>query len=437
MPRLSTERPRAAWPLSLALTALCVLCAPMASRAQGTPDGGAAVVAARSEAERAASALGALRTSRMALAAQSEALANEITRRKASSNPGLVPTTERAALDARLKQHQALVGHIAELDRQLSAVERVAADARAAHISLLDAEIARLRAGLAQGDAVTRAERFEVLRSLVAERTRLGAAPSARPEFTRVDPVRLPPVDPASVEPGEVAALADETRDHADHVRKQLEALVDRLGQLQTRRRMLRSALAFARDTALFVEDERVRRVVSARVDPTGVGEARNVGGERPTSGGSASGGEAASASRGDSPPQSGAAGADFEALPEAGANSDNSSGAGSDDGAGLGPGVLADTSPVPTADPPPVALPAGVTFEGGGAVVQPALVVQDAFDPQLLTADVGSLSPDALAEQIRRLEARRRELEKTVRQLDSRRQALDRLEKEGSSNGD
>ncbi|MCK6571314.1 hypothetical protein L6V77_09460 [Myxococcota bacterium] len=83
------------------------------------------------------------------------------------------------------------------------------------------------------------------------------------------------------------------------------------------------------------------------------------------------------------------------------------------------------------------MALPAGVTFEGGGAGVQPALVIQDALDPQLLTADVGSLSPDALAEQIRRLEARRRDLEKTVRQLDSRRDALDRLEKGVPSDGD
>jgi hypothetical protein len=452
MPRLSTDMPRAAWRLPLALTTLLALGAPTTVRAQDAFDGGAvAVAAARDEAARTRAAVDALRTSRAALAGQSEALALEITRRKATAPAGLLPTAERAALDARLKQHQALVGQLALIDRQIVEAERGAAAAHAGHVGLIDAEIARLRAGLAQGDAATRKQRFERLRSLVAERSRLGAPTADAPDPARNEPVRLPAVDPARIGPGEAEALADETRDHADHVRKQLESLVLRLAQLQSRRRMLRSAQAFTRDAALFAEDERVRRVVSARADTAGAVDARSVGGttvavgDRTPTGGATSGGEVSGAARDEVAPQAGAGEAESGAPPPAaegasngaGADSDGAFGAGTDDAAAPGTGVTSDPSLPPPVEPPPIAMPAGVAFEAGGAGVQPALVIQDALDPQLLTVDVGSLSPDALAEQIRRLEARRRDLEKTVRQLDSRRDALDRLEQGVSTDGE
>ena len=72
-------------------------------------------------------------------------------------------------------------------------------------------------------------------------------------------------------------------------------------------------------------------------------------------------------------------------------------------------------------------AVPGGGAFDGAGSGVQPALIVQDALDPQLLNTDVGGLGPDALAEQIRQLELRKRALQKTVQQLDQRRRVLER----------
>lgn len=421
MPNLSTHR----WATALRRVALAGLIAGSLTghaRAESSAD---PVASARATLAQRHDAVAALEVSRQALAAQSEALAAEITRLKASgSKPLLVGVGGRLA--ERLGQHQALVGQLAQLDRQVEAATTAEAEARRALVAAMDTRISEIRGSLGQGDAATQRSRFESLRRLVDERGRLANA--AAPTPGRV--VELPAVDPRRVDPAELQDLAAETRDQADHVRSALGQLEQRLGELQTRRRMLRASAAFTRDESLFGEDERVRRVVSVRADTVGTASARGVeGGPTSAGGGVASGtsnngavattddgagrGEqapAAAPESNDAPPPATPGGAEF------GSDSDTAQAGG------------ADPSPAPVEPSPPLqAIPGGGAFDGAGSGVQPALIVQDSLDPRLLETDVGGLGPDALAEQIRQLELRKRALQKTVQQLDQRRRVLER----------
>lgn len=424
MPNLSTHR----WATALRRVVLAGLLAgalPGHARAEASVD---PIAGARATLAQRHDAVAALEVSRQALATQSEALAAEIARLKASgSKPLLVGVGGR--LSERLGQHQALVGQLAQLDRQVEAASTAEAEARRALVAALDTRITEIRGSLGQGDVTAQRTRFELLRRLVDERGRLANA--AAPAQGRV--VELPAVDPRRVDPAELQDLAAETRDQADHVRSALGQLEQRLGELQSRRRMLRASAAFSRDESLFGEDERVRRVVSVRADAMGTASARGVeGGPTSASGGGVASGTSNNgavattagdgAARGDdapagapeseqSPPPAAPGGAEF------GSDSDTAQSGGA-----------ADPSPAPVEPSPPLlAIPGGAAFDGAGSGVQPALIVQDSLDPKLLDTDVGGLGPDALAEQIRQLELRKRALQKTVQQLDQRRRVLER----------
>ena len=75
------------------------------------------------------------------------------------------------------------------------------------------------------------------------------------------------------------------------------------------------------------------------------------------------------------------------------------------------------------------MAVPVGGLSPGGrfsGADLSETLTVDLALLPQLLGGSVGQLSPSAVVDQIRALEARRRELERTRASLGARQKALE-----------
>jgi hypothetical protein len=428
MPNLSTHR----WATALRRVVLAGLLAsalPGHARAEASVD---PIAGARATLSQRQSAVAALEVSRQALATQSEALAAEIARLKASgSKPLLVGVGGR--LSERLGQHQALVGQLAQLDRQVEAASTAEAEARRALVAALDTRITEIRGSLGQGDVAAQRTRFELLRRLVDERGRLANA--AAPAQGRV--VELPAVDPRRVDPAELQDLAAETRDQADHVRSALGQLEQRLGELQSRRRMLRASAAFSRDESLFGEDERVRRVVSVRADAMGTASARGVeGGPTSASGGGVASGTSNNGAagptgdgtgRGEQAPAAAPESNDSPPPGEASGGGDFGAESGTDSDSALAGGA-ADPSPAPVEPSPPLlAIPGGAAFDGAGSGVQPALIVQDSLDPKLLDTDVGGLGPDALAEQIRQLELRKRALQKTVQQLDQRRRMLER----------
>ena len=427
MHHLSTMGPSTALRRAVFVVALA-LGAAGSARAQG-PAGVAAearaLLGARHE------AVAAHDGTRQALASRREALAGEDARLKAVGGHPLLVGVGGGPLEDRLKQHQALAGQLGQLDRQVDAARTAETDARRSLVGALDTVIADLRGALVQGDETTRRARFERLRTLVEERSQVALAAASAP----VRAVELPAVDPTRVHPGELQDLADETRDQADHVREALGQLEQRLAKLQSRRRMLVAASAFARDESLFGEDERVRRVVSVRSDSVGTADGRRLpGGETttvgPTSGGPTSGGTTASGvdDRGAQDTANGSPSPPAAPPESAGAESDGDFAAG-DPAAEATTAGGADPSPGPAPEPvaPPLAVPGvGLGLDGTLGGAQPALVVQDTLAPQLLNTDVSGLRPDALAEQIRQLQAHKRALQKTAIQLEQRRRALE-----------
>jgi len=77
-----------------------------------------------------------------------------------------------------------------------------------------------------------------------------------------------------------------------------------------------------------------------------------------------------------------------------------------------------------PPEEPPPAVASGG--SDPGGADLGAALVVQDTFEPGLLEGDLDELSSGDLAEQIRRIQGRRRSLERAAVGLEARRKALE-----------
>ena len=402
--------------LSSLLIALCLLGPLAALGAANGANGAPALEAARSGAKDARATVDSLEQSRAALLAAADALNAQIVRLKGASGAGrprtLMPSGARGELGSRLEQAQALAGTLSTLDRQVEAARAQLLRAEEVLGATLDAEIERRRTQLGGVDLSGRSAAMDALRSLLLERGR--AVGQTAPVAGRT--VSLPGVDTALASSTELLELADEARDHAEQLEAQLSALGVRLGDLQSRRRVLRAAGTFARDEALFGEDARNRRVVRASGDGLTAPEARATGG-RP------SGNEASGATRGDDAEtiesQAGAAAA--AAPPPEG---EDPSGGGDFDGA-LGDDRAGD----PPAPPTPMAVPVGGLSPGGrfsGADLSETLTVDLALLPQLLGGSVGQLSPSAVVDQIRALEARRRELERTRASLGARQKALE-----------
>ena len=415
--------------LALALAPLAVAAQPADSASNGTIGGRATsaaaaavkTTAARAELAERVLAVGRLEASRQALSGSSEGLAAEIAGLKSQGARPLLPGVAIGGLDEHLKQAQALAGQLALLDRQVDDARSAVVTARTALAAALDAQMADLRQGLASADEANRRAQFQTLRRLMDERSALAAAASAAGPTSVGARVELPAVDPGQIAPGELRDLADETRDHAEAVKRQLSAVEERLGQLQARRRLLRSATAFTRDESLFAEDERARKVfgAQARLEAAGAHSRTpdsNGAVATSTSNPTADRGAESSAVAGPQAPMAGGA-----------EQNDGAPGAGSDFANGTSGGGAADPAPPPP--PPPVASPAGGYTNapvGAGGTTQPALVIQDGVDPQLLAGDLRALSPGALADQIRELESRRKQLEQTSQQLETRQRVLE-----------
>ncbi len=390
----------------------------------------AVVDGARDAHQRARAELTDVERGRAELAGRHEHLAGEIAALKSANAGPLLRGVADGRLDATLKEAQGLAEQLEVLDRRVADARDRAADARRALVAQLDAAIADQRQALAAAPPAQRRARFEALGRLVAERSRLTTS-APRASGGRV---QLP--DTADTEdPDALRELADETQDHAERVRGDLGRLDARLAALLARRRLVRAATAFERDTQLFGEDERSRRV--ARAEP-GTATGRGVGNNREAAPGGQRGG-----ANGDSeaevatsdgvadepgvardapeespapPPQAGGAdsdGDDFAQGPQ-----------GPEDGAGLNADEVAPADPAPEA-PEAVAV-------GSVADVAPevdpgaAVVVDDVLDPGLLEGDLGGLSSGDVAAQIQQIKARRASLVRTADELDARQRALE-----------
>lgn len=332
------------------------------------------------------------------LRALQEVLAGQIAALKAGDR-AVLPGVTDGALDVLLKEAHEVASRLEAQDRRVAQAERDEAAERARLLAALDAALAAESGELSKPDADRRGA-FERMKVLVAERGRLLAA--AAVESRRV--IELPAVQEGT-SPDELRALADEATDNAERVQTQLTALEARLQSLQTRRRVLRAAVAFERDAALFAEDERTRRLVRSEQPVAGVAT------PRPQPG------------RGDSEesPALGAPGRNTEdpAPPPAG-------GGGGFDGPDPptdedGPPDLETTPEVVDDGPTGTVAPGPAGVEGAGSVV-----VETALDPALLAEDVEALSPAAVAEQIRAVEQRRAALKKTADDLEKRRARLE-----------
>lgn len=366
---------------------------------------------------------------RAALAAQNERLAAEIAAAKEAVRPPLLPGGQ---LDGLLKNARDLAMRLEALDRDAAAARARLEAARTALVGLLDGEIDAARRALPGLTGAAQRAEFERLRALAAERDALRtslAAPGRKVELPAV-------ADAGDASSDELRELADEARDHAETIQARLAALEERLQSLQARRRLVRAAQAFVRDEALFGEGERTRRVVRVDRDALGAGaagpdSARNPDPPVAAVDGRAGGGpaaEPAGASRDDDqapPPPEAGGGAEFAEGDAPGAENDF-------DGQASGAGDPADPAAVPdepAAPPEPVGEigVAGDLGTLGDSSAGAPLVVDEAFDPGLVVGDVDDLSPQALAEHIKRVEAKREALRRTARALEERRRELER----------
>jgi len=312
------------------------------------------------------------------------------------------------------------------------------AGARSALVTALESEILRLQVSLSEVNRDERLVRFERLRALVEERRTLPAAPVAKSA-----PVVLPaPPDGVVVSAEELQELVDETRDHAERVQAQLDQITARVDALRERRRLLRAAVDFHRDDALFAESERNRRVVTGAREglPTVQGPVRTA--STPEDDGSSGrvsppegesndfDGAEAQASPGApdeaSPPAAegddgrGAPGSD---APEPERESDSQAG-GSDPGSEPSLGSAVSEAPPSL---PAVASPHQGGADGLGPGSDRMIRLGDAFDPSTLEGDVDDLSPAGVEQQIRALMARRGVLVEKRTALSSRRKDLER----------
>jgi hypothetical protein len=352
---------------------------------------------ARASAAAARDTLARLDAERAGLAAENERLGAEIAAVKASGRAPLLPGVSTGRLDELLKSAR-------DVAARLEALDRDAAAARTALTAALDVEVVEVRKSLPGLTGAAQKARFEELRTLIAERERLVAASSRRVEL---------PAAGSDASADELRELADEARDHAESVQSQLATLETRLQELQARRRLFRAAGNFARDEALFGEAERTRRVVRVDRETLAAGAANPAA--RPSAPMAAKEPGRDETGTGittqDDAPGAAAPPADTFA-PEAGGNdTDGTRAAGTAEAA-------------PPAD---FGLPGGGIGPSAGGATGGALVVDDALDPALVVGSAENLTPQALAEHIRKIEARREALRKTAKALEDRRRELER----------
>lgn len=357
---------------------------------------------------------------RRELGAAHEALAAEIEALKTLADNPLLPGVRNPRLDDRLKQARALSERLGGHDRDAAEAEARVDAARDALAELLDNELARRRAALGSAPIAERRALFDGLARLIEERNALARAD--RPRTTPSPPLPAPPSD-AIASPDELRELADETRDHAEQVRDRLALLESRLAALHERQRLVRAAVAFARDDALFVQDERNRQRARREdgiavatpgerpaADP-GAGETTGVNPPLAEAGGDRGGAEA---------------GGDFD-------DADNDGDAPADvpgfdsDADGASDPAAGGVDSAPGEAPIEVAPSAMPELPGDpGAASAAGWVIEETFDPSLLDG-IDELSPDAIARRIRAIEARRAALVTTRAALESRSAELEK----------
>lgn len=358
--------------------------------------------------------------------ARHEAIAARIAALKAQGGAGLVPGTRDGRLDDLLKQAGAQADKVAALDRQLQAAQAELTARRQALAAGLGEALAEGQRELMAQPMGERAQAFEALRRLAEEQSGVNAALAQVVEAPAPLP-KLSPVDQGAG-PDELRELADEAQDTAERVRRQLEQVEARLEALRDRRRLMRAAVAFRRDEALFAESERNRVVV--RASEPGAGRATAGDGLAPAD--QATGREPGPVAVGDVTDNAPPPGAPEPEAPAAGgAESGGDRNGGDMDGDGFAGAAETDTAD-PVADDGQTAGPAldfADPFSGGGpgASAGGVLAVDQVLDPALLAGDVDDLSPEALSRQIATIEARRADLEASAKALEARRQRLER----------
>lgn len=368
--------------------------------------------------------LSTLDAERTRVVAEHERLAGQIELLKSAGEARLVPGLPDGRLDGLLKSAQRLAEQLADLDRRhAGALAEATAQQRALVAALGEALLAQ-QAQVALAAPAERSARFAALRSLAAEQAAVSRAvvAPARP-LTGLPRVEVADLDAAS--PDELRELADEAQDHAERVRRQLAQVEARLDDLKARRRVLRAAVAFRRDEALFAEGERNRVTVRGdapapgRGTPVTSGNGGNTGNPLPV-------GEVGTGSPDPSPapPAENASDGDQAGAPETpGRGSDDfgNSGGGQPDSDGL-PGVE-----TPNVDvSPPVAEPVGAGDVFGPTPTGSLGGIDQSLDPALFAGGAEDLSPRGIARQIAAVEAHRKALAASAVALEARRKALE-----------
>ncbi len=400
----------------------------------GTP----VVDAARDTHQQARTALTQVERGRAELSSQHEHLAGEIAALKTASGP-LLRGVSDGRLDAKLKEAQVLAEQLEGLDRQVVDARERVGDARVALVQRLDVAVAAQRRAMAAAPPAERRARFQTLGKMVAERATLLTETRRAP----TERVELPATD-GEEDPETLRLLKEETEDHVDRVRGDLERLQKHLKDLQERQRLHRADRAFERDTQLFREDERSRRLATATTPGTGVasrigdpGRTRNTATDKGPAEDDGDGIANVAGQRGGdeggapndqspSPPP---------AAPEDGDNDESENFAGAGEAADPSPGRDAEPD-APTADnggaldetpaAPEAFVAGGNKVETGDADLGGAVIVQPSFEPGQLEGDIGELSSQDIEARIRQVRASEAALKKKAAELEARRKALE-----------
>jgi hypothetical protein len=411
------------------------------------------------------------RAARDALAATNESLAHQIAEAKSGRDARILKGVPTGALDDLLKEAHAIAEQLEVMEAELRSAESARDGRLRGLLGAVDAAIARERAAYAQSDEGARPARFEALRGLLEERGRLmGQIAEAGGAVAPGVVEAAAPEEAANASPEELRELADEVRDQQEQLRRRKDAILGRLREMKTHRRMMRAAIDFGRDELLFQDD--VRNRLRTSQDPTAVatarpgsvsggGSATSGGGTQAPTAGRGNGGDVV-ADRGEADPADAPTSADAdeqaappEAAPGAAAGGADSDGdfageepqAGFDDGEGAGaaeppppddaaggPGDGAgdgfedaiEPEPAPGPDPA-TAIFGGGAGDGGGVVLGGGATDLDpVLDPDALVGDLNGMSARELTEQIRAFEEEQEELDEAARSLGARRKELE-----------
>ncbi len=372
----------------------------------------------------------ALATTRRRVAGRHERLAQQISALKQSSQ-GLAPSLAKVELGQQLRLSRSLSTELDGLDREVAAATDRLQQARASLQAALDLTVGTQQRALATAQPTDRRAVFETIKNLLEERSRLQTSPIALT-------VALPAILTEVSTPDELRELADEAQDNAEKVQSRLGALDSRLDFLRQRRRLLGAAAAFQRDTSLFADDQRNRRILAR---PTALVSATA---RRPDKAGEAAAlpeivdappGET-QADEGDQP--NGPPSRSSDPTPEQGDPSFAAGGGGEDkqhsenDMDGAEPAESPEIAGVTDPDgqgvffPEPAAVVHDVGLPAAPADLGRALVVEDVMDPALLAGQTDGLSSGAVTQQIRALEGNRLRLQRAAQELAARRLALE-----------